>query len=235
MKKIIFVILILLSSCQSWSENKSFASELNTYGLKGNVKSYTEKSIKVKFDKNWSFIEDTVKSYSMKTERYFNEDGFLDSIYYTGKNVTGTKVIYDNLDKNRRSSFQYDLNGNEISFTRCVSFKDSILEVETINSKTNITTSISWTKYENKQVAWQKSKLIENDLETKNEHIRDNKGLELAIRRTFSFGSNKKQEAKILIKYIEFDKYGNWTKRIEYSDESQGILITREFIYEERK
>ena len=189
-----------------------------TYGLKGNIVSFSEKSFKAIYDENWNYTIDTIEPYCFIANRFFDNTGEITQIeYYNKDSVLQTKVIYEHGNfKKKINSYQFDKNGYKISFTRIVSFEDSTVFVETIDFKTKITTSNSWTKYENNQISWQKSVVIKDSLSSEWVYIRNEKGQEIEIKTKFGF--NNQQDYRIVsIKYLEFDNNGNWTKRIEYN------------------
>ncbi len=233
LKRSTLVLLIFLCSCQGWSKNQTFkTTDLNSYGIYGKVKCYTETSQKVNCKDGWNCLHDTTEHYLITVKRYFGNNGILDSIeYFSENNMLIQTVKYDYNNKNNIILFQYDKTGNEIKFSRQISFKDSILKTETIDSKTKKTISVSQTKYKNKLVLWQKSKELQKKLYSEYIYERNEKGLETQIKTIFGY-ENDKNENTVKIVYLEFDSYGNWIKRIEYnSDKTNCLLKTRVFTF----
>ena len=233
LKRTTLVLLIFICSCQGWSKNQTYKTiDLNSYGINGKVEYYSETSLKVTCKDGWNCLPDTSEHYSMTVKRYFNDNGILDSIeYFSEDKILIQKTKYDYNNKNNIISFQYDKTGSEIKFSRQISLKDSILETETIDSKTKKTISVSQTKYKNKLVLWQKSKELQKKLYSEYIYERDEKGLEIQIKTIFG-SENEKKEKTDKIVYLEFDSYGNWIKRIEYnSDKTNCLLKTRVFIF----
>jgi len=207
-----------------------------SYDLFGKVKLLSEKKIKANLEKDWNYSIDTIEPYCFISNKFFNNEGVIDSITYLNKDsIILQKVIY-NFGSNNKGiiSIQIDKTGKKTSETKYISFKDSIVYVENWNSDNNVIVSKSWTKYENSKIAWLKSEDLKSKLYSEWVYLRDSNGQEIMLKTKFGFDKNldyKNQK----IKYLQLDSHGNWIKRIEYFEEEGNscIVKTRQIQYYE--
>lgn len=212
-------------------------STTESYDLKGKVRFLSERSVKVHLDKDWKYSSDTINPYNFISNKFFNKKGVLDSIYYFEKDsLFLSKVLYNYTSNNKGIvSIQYDKHGKRTNETKFVSFKDSIAYIEDYNANTKEILSKTWTKKDNFKTIWMKSENMKNKIYSEWVYERDDSGIEIGIKTKFGFDKN--QDYRIIkIKYLESDINGNWTKRIEYSENEQEtdcMLRTRQIKYYE--
>ncbi|MDD3771825.1 MAG: hypothetical protein PHC38_04115 [Weeksellaceae bacterium] len=206
------------------------------YGLNGNVNSLSENTMKMTYDENWNFSVDTVETYSIISNRYFDSEGIITKVEYIIKDsikIGKTIFNYSN-PESKIFSYQYDQNGEKIGFTEFLSVKDNVTKIRTVDIKTNKTTSKTFTKFKDGQPLWQKSFDTKANIYTEFIYYRNNIGQETEIKTIFGPKKDLK-ESTLKVKYLEFDKFGNWTKRVEYNPtkEKSCLLKTRKIIYYE--
>ena len=215
MKLLSVVLLLFLVGCQN---NNIFSVTPRTYGLKGDVVSFSEKSFTVNCDENWNYSVDTINSYNLLINRFFDGNSNLILIEYLyNDTIFHSKVIHEPINYTGKiNSSQFDKNDEVLSYTRLVSFKDSIAFVETLD-KNKLITSNTWTKYVNNQMMWQKSLVLKDSLYTEWAFIRDNVGQQIKMQIKLGFDKDK-DFTNVFIKYLKFDDVGNWTERIDYEE-----------------
>ncbi|TCN67603.1 hypothetical protein CLV25_10762 [Acetobacteroides hydrogenigenes] len=200
-----------------------------TYGLTGNVEYVSEKIEKVTLAKDWNYTIDTKEPYCFISNKYFNRNGVVDSVVYLNKDsILLSKVLYNyNNDDNKGIfSIQYNNIGKKIYENICVNQEDSIAYFKTINADNKDIESKSWTKIVNNKTVWQKSENVKSKLISEWIYKIDNNGQDIEIKTKNSF--DKKQNINIVkIKYIEYDKCGNWTKRIEFNDSDKNASLVK--------
>ncbi len=235
MKNLLFIILltIIINGCR---ELEILPTTTKSYDLSGKVELLSEKTVKIKLDKDWNYSFDTINPYYFISNKFFNGNGVLDSIYYFDKDsLFLSKVLYNyNSDNKGIVAIQYNKSGMKSSETKFVSFKDSIAYIEDYNANTKAILSKTWTKKVNFKVIWMKSEDVKNKFYSEWVYKRDENGIEIGIKT--KFGLDKNQDYRIIkIKYLEWDNKGNWTKRIEYNEkefETDCMLKVRKIKYD---
>jgi hypothetical protein len=218
MRNLFFILLltIIISGCR---DLKIVQTTTDSYDLIGNVVFFSERSTKIKLDKDWKYSIDTIDSYDIISNKFFNNKGVLDSIYYFDKDsLFLSKILYNcNFWNNKIISVQYDKHGDITNETKFVSFKDSIELRADYNVKTEEIISKTWTKKVNFKTIWVKSENMQKKLYSEWIYERDINGMMIGIK--MKIDPQKYHDYQIIkIKYLEYDIKGNWTKRIEYSD-----------------
>ena len=237
MKSRLIILFLLFLTFQNCIISQTLVkTDKKMYGLSGNVSLLSETTIKMTYDENWNFSIDTIEPYSIISDRYFDLEGIITKVEYIIKDsikIGKTIFNYSN-PKSKIFSYQYDQNGEKIGYSEFLSTKDSVTEIRTVNIKTNKTTSKTFTKIKNGQLLWQKSSGTQHGIYSEYVYSRNNDGLETEIKMVFGPKKNLK-ERTLTVKYLEFDKFGNWTKRVEYNptEVKQCILKTRKIIYYE--
>jgi len=230
MKNYLIILLILVVGCRP---NLNIETTPLTYGLKGNIISFSEEKFTAFYNDKLDFIIDTTNPYYILTNKIFNDKGIISKIEYFDKDSTLlSKVIYQS--RNNPYSIQYNKNDFKNSYSRLISFEDSISVIETVDSKTNVVTSKSWTKIQNGRIDWMKSLGLKDSLYSEWNYKRNDKGLETEIKTKFGYDPNQDYRT-VKIKYLEFDEVSNWTKRIEFNpDEGNScMVIIRSIKYKE--
>ena len=236
MRNFLFIALLTII-LSGWIALEILPTTTESYDLKGKVEFFSERSVKIQLDKNWEYSLDTINPYYFISNKFFNNKGVLDSIYYFDKDsLFLSKVLYNYTSDNKGIvSVQYDKHGKKINETKFVSFKDSIAYVEDYNANTKEILSKTWTKKVNLKTIWMKSENMKNKFYSEWVYERDDSGIEIGIKT--KFGPDKKQDYRtIKIKYLEWDNKGNWTKRIEYNvrePETDCMLKNRHIEYYE--
>ncbi len=232
MKNFIIIFFILLIGYKK-PNSKVIITTTQTYGLYGKVELVSEKTINANFNENWNITVDTINPYCFIENRFFDKKGVITFIdYYSKDSLFITKSIYDSSNKNESQiSSQTDKFGKIIEYTKFISINDSLVHSETFDSYTNDTISKTSTKIVNGKIIWSKTENIKGGKSSEWYYKRDTNGLEIEMKTIFSYDKDKYYQ-KIKIKYIEFDKKGNWTKRIQYNEkEKYCTLQTRLFKY----
>ncbi|MCG8794595.1 hypothetical protein [Tenacibaculum finnmarkense] len=249
MKKLSLLIIVILTafSCNNQKEETDLTKEK----LKGRVKSYTEISYKAierfgKIEKGERLKSIQIK-YSNKGNKietnHYNSYGSLSSkhIYKYGNKGNKIEKSYYNSDGSLSSKhiYKYDNKGNKIEMSYYHS--DGILKSKSIY------------KYDNKGNEIEMRYYVSDDLGFKSISKYDNKGNEVEMR-YYDSGGNFDEEyyskydnkgnkiemsssnafgkkSKYIYKYDNFDKKGNWTKKITFKNEIPDDILEREFEY----
>ena len=217
--QLIGLLTLMLLSCNVPDKQKPKSAN---YDLKGNVKFLSEKKIVFLYDET----SDTTKSYVQIINRYFdknacinitefffNEDStFLSSLKYYSD---GTSILFDK-------------EGNERNVSKIILVKDDIFYVEVYDHSTKKIIEKAWTKYDNEHIVWEKSIAIRDNFYMEDVYCRNHDGLDTIIKR--KYGNENSEYSLINIKYLSFDKKGNWIERLEYS-----LIDTNNYILKQRR
>jgi hypothetical protein len=219
MKQTLLLFIIFLG-CSNKMKPEEQSLSLKSYNLKGKVEYFSDKKIPSILTEEWKAVPDTNSTISIQN-KYFDRDGFLINLeYYDNDSVL---LLKSEINKSKtgkyRGSKSFDKNGNQINQTIIISSSKDNLEAETYDHKTGDLISKSKTEYENYLVKKQYSESVSP--ENKSEYIykRDGEGNEIEISMIIEFG-DQKMERIAFVKYLDFDEYGNWTKRIDYNKEN---------------
>lgn len=234
MKKLLIIILLttIINGCR---DLEILPTTTISYDLSGNVEVFSEKSVKIQLNKDWNYSIDTINPPYFISSKFFNSKGVLDSIYYFDKDsLFHSKVILNFASDNKGIvSIEYDKLGKKTNEKKIISFKDSIEYIEDCNGNTKEILAKTWIKKANFKTIWMKSEDVKNKVYSESVYERDSDGIETGIKS--KFGLDKNQDYRIIkIKYLEWDKKGNWTKRIEYNEkeiEIDCLLRTRKIKY----
>lgn len=234
MRTVLFLILFvsIISGCR---ELEIIPTTTESYNLKGRVKLLSEKTEKIQRSDDFNYSIDTTTPYCVISNKYFNLNGVLDSIYYFNKDSLFLSKMLNNYHSGKSGvvSTQYDKQGRKKSEMKFISFKDSIVYVEEYEANSNELLSKTWTKKENLKTIWMKSENVKNNINSEWVYERDDTGNETEIKTKFGFDKN--QDIRIIkIKYLNWDSKGNWTKRIEYEENNikvDCLLKTRQIKY----
>lgn len=220
-----FIVIVLLTSCSEHPGWKRF-------GLKGKVKSFTERTYDA--EKKFGKWENGDLKISGHNKTMFNESGEITEIDYLDEDLKlTTKYIPTYKDDNVIEENYFDESGALNSSNKFTNISSDKKEYERLDkegrkemdeilyySKNQITKSII-NSYYNGNVLDVFTATFEYD---KNNHLISMKQV------------NKKGEIILFIKfeYLEFDQKGNWTKRLNYDEsdeENPKSIFIREYEY----
>lgn len=192
---------------------------LKSYNLKGNVEYISDKKIPSVLTDEWKTVPDSNSSISIQN-KYFDKHGFLTELEYFDKD--SVLLLKSEINKSKTGKYQgskdFDKNGNQTKQTKIISSSKDNLETETYDYKSGDLISKSKTEYENHLVKKQYSEFVSQRHKSEYIYKRDDEGNEIEISMIVEFG-DQKMENKSFVKYMDFDEYGNWTKRIDYNKE----------------
>lgn len=233
MKKILFLVLLIPLLCSSKKFENFPITTTQTFNLSGNAKILSEKKLLIHLDTNMDYSIDTMKYNGLTKISFFNSFGELDSTHYFKMDTFFlSKIIYiKNYNKSKLLAIHYNRLGNKTVESKLVSMKDRIIYTKEYDTDTKKLWGKTWIKTEKSKVIWEKQENCKSKTYTESVYERDPTGNEIIIKTKRS--PNKNQEYSIYtVKYLEWDTFGNWTKRIEYLEtEMTGILTTRQITY----
>ena len=235
MKQVLVLSLITLLGCSSKMKTGEQSLSLKSYNLKGNVEYFSDKKIPSLLTKEWKTVPDSNGTTSIQN-KYFDKNGLLTELEYFDKD--SVLMLKSEIIKSKTGKYQgskdFDKNGNQIKRTKIISSTNDILETETYDQESGDLISKSKTEYENNLVKKQYSEFVSQGHKSEYVYKRDDEGNEIEISMIIKFG-DQKMENKSFVKYMDFDKYGNWTKRIDYNKESgnECLLTIRKIKYYE--
>lgn len=211
---------------------------LRSYNLKGKVEYFSDKKIPSVFiDKGWETLMDTTQSGLISIQnKYFNKNGYLTNLKYYDKDsilLTNSEILFSNKGKYEGSK-DFDIDGNQLQWTKIIESTPEFLKVELYDFKTGDLISKSKTEYKNGLYIRQLSEYVNQNRKSDFIIKRDDEGNEIEISFVVEYGEQKVENVSN-IKYLEFDSLGNWTKRIEYNRENgkECMLIIRRIQYYE--
>ena len=208
---------------------------LKSYNLKGNVEYFSDKKIPSILTDEWKTVPDSNSSISIQN-KYFDKYGFLTELEYFDKD--SVLLLKSEINKSKTGKYQgskdFDKNGNQTKQSKIISSSKDNLETETHDYTSGDLISKSKTEYENHLVKKQYSEFISQGHKSEYLYKRDDEGNETEISMIVEFGAQK-IENKSFVKYVDFDEYGNWTKRIDYNKEigNECLVTVRRIIYYE--
>jgi len=229
MKKIKFLALIIvfITGC-----SEKFYFDIPTaesHELKGEISSYIEKRYPAQLI-NDSIIVQTDNSGKIEIHKFFNLDNELvKSIYYDGNGKFNSmqKVLTNELNKYIGTE-AYDSNNTLISKGEIISSTDSTLVIKTINYKDN-STSISEMSYYKDRLSKTIKSQLNDSIFAYWKYFRDSDGLLVKTQLVNQFGSMQ-NTSFLENKYIEFDKQGNWIKRMDYKENEIEVYVYERII-----
>ena len=235
MKQTLFLLLIILLGCSSRMKTGEQSLSLKSYNLKGNVEYISDKKVPSLLTEEWKTVHDSTNSISIQN-KYFDKNGFLTELEYFDKD--SVLLMKSEIKKSKTGKYQgsidFDKNGNQTKQTKIILSTKDILETETHDHKSGDLISKSRTEYGNHLVKKQYSEFVSQGHKSEYIYKRDNEGNEIEISMIVEF-SDQKMESKSYVKYVDFDEYGNWTKRIDYNRENgnECLLTIRRIKYYE--
>ncbi len=230
MKQTLILIVIVIMSCSNQLQVSKQKLSLKSFNLKGRVEYFSDKKIPSRLmDNNWSTQVDTLYLTSLSYQNnYFDKNGFLTNMKYYDKDsslLIDSRILFSK-SGNYEGAKDFDKNGEQLTYTQIVGSDTNFLEIETYDYNSGTLISKSTTEYENYLVKVQYSESIGQRNKSKYIYKRDADGNEVEILMSIEFG-NQKIENRSFTKYLDFDEYGNWTKRIDYNDEKkEECLVT---------
>ena len=235
MKQTLVLTLIILLGCSSKMKTGEQSLSLKSYNLKGNVEYFSDKKIPSILTEEWITIPDSTSSISIQN-KYFDNNGLLTELKYFDKD--SVLMLKSEIIKSKTGKYQgskdFDKNGKQTKLTKIISSTKDNLETETYDQKSGDLISKSKTEYENHLVKKQYSESVSQGHKSEYIYKRNDEGNEIEISMIMEFG-NQKMERITFVKYLDFDEYGNWTKRIDYNREngSECLLTVRRINYYE--
>lgn len=235
MKQILVLSLIILLGCSNKMKTGEQFLSLKSYNLKGNVEFFSDKKIPSILTEEWKTVPYSNSSISIQN-KYFDKNGLLTELEYFDKD--SVLMLKSEIIKTKTGKYQgskdFDKNGNQTKLTKIISSTKDNLETETYDQKSGDLISKSKTEYENNLVKKQYSEFVSQGHKSEYIYKRDDEGNEIEISMIVKFG-DKKMENKSFVQYLDFDEYGNWTKRIDYNKESgnECLLTVRKIKYYE--
>ena len=235
MKQTLLLTLIILLGCSNKMKTGEQSLSLKSYNLKGNVEYFSDKKIPSILTDEWKTVPDSNSSISIQN-KYFDKYGFLTELEYFDKD--SVLLLKSEINKSKTGKYQgskdFDKNGNQTKQSKIISSSKDNLETETHDYTSGDLISKSKTEYENHLVKKQYSEFISQGHKSEYLYKRDDEGNETEISMIVEFGAQK-IENKSFVKYVDFDEYGNWTKRIDYNKEigNECLVTVRRIIYYE--
>jgi YD repeat-containing protein len=222
MKKLILLLLFIpLVSC----DKKNSLSELNLNGkVKSVVTSYYEA------EEKFRDIEKGELEYSIEQE--FNDDGNIvegNSYNKEGELTSKSKFKYDD-DGNLIEETIYDKEG-ELTYKWEYEYDDdgNLIESNRYNKEGELNFKLKF-KYDDGNLIEEKQYNEEGELTDKWEFKYDDDGNQIKVKHT-DYSSDTKETTTSTYKYEEYDKKGNWTKRVLYRDDKPYQIQEREIEY----
>lgn len=220
MKQTLILSFIILLGCSSKIKTGEQSLSLELYNLKGNIEYISDKKIPSVLTKEWKTVPDSNSSISIQN-KYFDKEGLLTEFKYFDKD--SLLMLKSEIIKSKTGKYQgskdFNKNENQTKQTKIILSTRDILETETYAQESGNLISKSKTEYENNLVKKQCLEFISQGHKSEYIYKRDNEGNEIEISMIVEFG-DQKIENKSFVQYLDFDKYGNWTKRIDYDKES---------------
>lgn len=235
MKQTLLLSLMILTACSTRMKTGEQSFTLKSYNLSANVEYISDKKIPSFLTEEWSTVPDTSRAASIHN-KYFDEEGFLTESKYFDKD--SLLLLRSEIIKSKTGKYQgskdFDKNGNLTKQTKIISSTKDNLQTETYDYKTGDLLSRSKTVYDNHLVKKQYSETVSQGHKSEYIYKRDDEGNEIEISMIIEFG-DQKMERKSFVKYLDFDEYGNWTKRIDYNRENgnECLLTIRRIKYYE--
>jgi len=238
MKHTLIIIIVILIGCSNGMKTSEQSLSLKSYNLKGKIEYISDKKIpSILIDNDMETQIDTTHLTSISFQnKYFNKNGYLTNLKYYDKDsvlLINSKILFSDSGKYKGSK-DFNKEGQQLKNTKIVSSNIDFLEIKTYDYKTGELLSKSKTEYENGLVKKQYSEFESQGHKSEYIYKRDNEGNEIEISMILEF-SDQKIESKSFVKYMEFDKYGNWIKRIDYNKEkgNECLVTIRDIRYYE--
>lgn len=235
MKKTVCILLIgMMAACTSGEDQHVYTTK--TFNLKGNIKTTTETIRPVIFDEHWSLTPDTARMIIATVhKKHFNERSEL----------VKSELYDDKMNTVRRTKFSHDASGNYTGKKDYDRYNQLKKETKVLKSGGDGIETKTVDAGNNKVLMKTKTRYVDGKPHTRTV---ENFGMgRMTANYTYTYDKNG-NETKVIMeseymteggnnithyKYLEFDRQGNWTKRIEYreGDENKGKLIEREIMY----
>jgi hypothetical protein len=213
---LLFLVFLGLSGCKSG--DYLISTYKTSYNLKGTVRFVTEKTIPSICDSTCVYQFDSANFSSIRFRNlFFDENGkILKWEYFQRDSILTSNhdFIYSSSGKFKKLDIYHKGKLNEIVKTR--KHSKTSLETETFDYETNKLTTVYQIEYVNGLVSTMTVRDFKNKTFQHLKYKQDYFGNEIEISRKSN--SNETEEITI-IKYLEFDSIGNWTKRIEFKPE----------------
>lgn len=221
----LIAVLGILSSCSNRSDRSMF-------GVKGEVKRYTEKNYDVEMNfGEWKKGE--LDRYG-NTRVSFGRNGNYESIEFLDEdNNVSEKIIPKRENGEIVKEIRYDENGKEVGGSDIGNQSDTEITYASYDEEGK-KTSMGKTYFENDRAVRREIQMEWSGDENKKitiEYEYDENGNVSSYKQTDSKGEVMSDS---VYKYAKFDEHNNWTERLEYSKENSDTpqkIITREYEY----
>jgi len=225
------IILIGLISCKI--DKYAVGTSKRYFNLKGPVKFVSNKTTPMLFDSNWVInIDSAILEETEYKNLFFNKNGIISR--WEAYNMDSVRLqyheyIYSNSVKLEMINIYKDEKLSE--FVKDCNQRKSFLKTKTYENTSGKLTIVYKIIYDDYKVV---KKIIHNKIDLSRQIINfeyDSSGNVIKMTRRSDYYMG---DEILLYKYLGFDNFGNWTKRIFYDpdDYGNGSMTIRRILYE---
>ena len=233
---ITFLLTLIIVGCTKKKSSSNFNRiTSSSFGLNGNIESFREKRFPAILTNDSIHELKNEPSGKIEIHKYFDKENVLvKSKNYDGNGSLFSVIKFLNDNSNMfYGTKTYDMNNEQISESQVSNSTDSSVTIETLNLSQNSTTISKMTYDKNGLIILNKN-IINDTTYFEWGYLRGKEGKIIKTRIISKFGVQI-DTSFLFAKYIDFDKSGNWTKRIDYNTEKgdEIYVYEREIEYRE--